>query len=65
MTNEQRAAQIRALLAERRGHVLYNRPDRIKDVDEQLRMLGHDAGTPATRAEKRPRGGAKQAMETR
>jgi len=64
MTNEQRAAQIRALLEERRGHVLYNRPDRVKDVDEQLRNLGHSAATPATRAEKRPRG-AKPVMETR
>ena len=64
MTNEQRAETIRALLAERRGYVLYNKPDRIKDVDEQLRALGHDAATPQTRAEKRPRA-RKPAMETR
>lgn len=66
MTNEQRAAQIRALLDERRGYVLYDRPDRVKDVDAELRRLGYDAGAPNTRAEKRPRSGArKAAMETR
>ena len=46
--------------------MLYNRPDRVKDVDAELRRLGYDAGAPNTRAEKRPRSGArKAAMETR
>jgi len=64
MTNEQRATQIRALLDERRGHVLYNRPDRVKDVDDQLRLLGHEAAPRARRSEKRPRD-AQPVMETR
>lgn len=65
MTNEQRSEQIRALLAERRGHVLYNRPDRVKDVDEELRRLGHDAAPAHQRVEKRPRQSSRKDVETR
>lgn len=65
MTNEQRSTTIQALIEERRGHVLYNRPDRVKDVDAELRRLGYDAATPAQRAEKRPSTRARKAVETR
>jgi hypothetical protein len=65
MTNEQRSDTIRALLDERRGHVLYNRPDRVKDVDEELRRLGHDAAPAHERAERRPSNRARKAAETR
>ncbi len=63
MTNEQRTSQIRALLEERRGYVERGNADRIGDVDEQLRLIGHEGASVATRAEKRPRGGVK--VETR
>lgn len=65
MTNEQRTETIQALIAERTGHVLYNRPDRVKDVDAELRRLGHAAGTPAQRAEQRPSTRTRKAVETR
>lgn len=53
-TNEQRAAQIRALLKERAGYVTRGLEDRVALVDAQLRALGHEAEKPSERAEKRP-----------
>jgi len=65
MTNEQRSETIKALIEERRGHVFHNRTDRVTDVDAELCRLGHDAGTPAQRAEKRPTARNRKAVETR
>lgn len=65
MTNEQRSETIKALIEERRGHVFHDRTDRVKDVDEELRKLGYDAATPATRAEKRPAARTRKTVETR
>lgn len=55
MTSEQRAAQITALIEERRGYEIAGDTGRIADVDAELRRLGHEGTTPAARAEKRPR----------
>ena len=33
---------IEALLVEREGYVRRNKPDRVKQIDEQLRELGFD-----------------------
>ena len=52
--DEERAAQIRALLAERRGYEVQGKADRVKAVDVQLRALGHAGAAPAKRSEKRP-----------
>ena len=55
MTSEQRAAQIAALIEERRGYQQRGDTARMADVDAELRALGHEGTTPVARAEKRPR----------
>lgn len=55
MTSEQRAAQIAALLEERRGYEARGDTTRVADVDAELRALGHEGSAPIARAEKRPR----------
>ena len=54
MTKEERKAKIQALLEERAGYKQRNLPDRVAQVNEQLRLLGAEAKTPAAVAEKRP-----------
>jgi hypothetical protein len=54
VTSEQRAAYIKGLLDERAGYEKRGDTDRVNEVNEQLRRLGHDAETPAKRAERRP-----------
>ena len=53
MTDEQRAAYIRALLKERAGLVAYGKADRVEGIDAELRRLGVEAAPPAKRAAKR------------
>ncbi len=62
MTNEQRAAQIKALLHERTIYEKRGDTTGVNEVNEQLRAYGHDAATPQKRAERRPaaRGKAKE-----
>jgi hypothetical protein len=45
--------QIAALIRERAGLKSRGLTDRVKQVDEQLRLLGAKGVTPAKRAEKR------------
>lgn len=52
-TDEQRKAQITALLEERGYAVAQGDKDRIALVDESLRAYGHEAAAPAKRASKR------------
>jgi hypothetical protein len=47
-------AEIDALLAERRGYVMRNLPNRVKAVDEQLARLGHKAAPEAAVAAPAP-----------
>ena len=54
MTDEQRAAQIRALIEERRGYVERGQDDRVAQVDAELARLGAAGSAPAKRSEKRP-----------
>lgn len=53
-SNEQREAQIKALLRELEFYVNRDKPDRVKAINAELRRLGHEAATPAARAQKRP-----------
>jgi hypothetical protein len=39
---------IKALLAERKGLVQYGKDDRVAQVDEELRKLGHTVEAPAS-----------------
>ena len=50
MTDEQRKAQIAALLNERRGYEMYGNEQGVKDVDESLADIGYEAKPPAKRA---------------
>ena len=52
VTDEQRAGQIRALIAERAGYVRYGRTDRAALVDVELKRLGAEGAAPARRATK-------------
>jgi len=45
--------QIAALIRERASLEARGLPDRVKEVDEQLRLLGAKGVTPAKRAEQR------------
>ena len=72
MTKEQQKATIQALLQERHGYelrvvgaeedgneeALAAATERIKQVDAELRKLGHEASKPASRASRRPSGQA-------
>ena len=51
-TDEQRKAQIAALLREREHYTRHEKPERVKEVDAQLKALGHGAKTPQKRSEK-------------
>ena len=62
MTSEQRAATITALIEERRGYEAQGDTDKVEQVNAELRAYGHEAATPAQRAEKRP---ARRKVETR
>ena len=55
MTSEQRQAHITALLEERNGYEQRGDTDKVAQVNAELRAMGHEATTPAARAEKRPR----------
>ena len=50
MTDEQRKAQIAALLREREHYTRHDKPERVKEVDAQLAAIGHEAKPPAKRA---------------
>lgn len=54
MTNEDQEATIQALLHERRGYEVHGDKDGVRQVDEQLKRLGHEAEKPQQRASKRP-----------
>lgn len=64
MTNEQRAAQIKALLHERSVYEKRGNAVGVAEVDDELRKIGHEGATPAKRAERRPSARSK-AKETR
>lgn len=51
MNKEQREEYIRALLNERAGAVTYGREDTVKEIDEELRKVGHSGSAPHKRAE--------------
>ncbi len=55
MNDEQKAQYIKSLLDERAYCVRWNEPERVKDIDVELRKAGHEAAAPAKRAESRPR----------
>lgn len=54
MTDEKRAQEIQALLAERVAAVQRGRADLVAQIDDQLARYGHAAGPPVKRATKRP-----------
>lgn len=54
ISEESRKAYIKALLEERAGYSASGRPDRVADVDAELRNIGAEGEIPAARAEKRP-----------
>ena len=54
MTNEEQAAYLKALLAERRMCERTGQADRVIAIDEQLRGIGYNAEKPAARATRRP-----------
>ncbi len=56
MTNEEIAAQIEALVEERRAAAQKGKDDRLEEIDAQLRVLGEGGKPQAKRAEKRPGG---------
>lgn len=53
MTNEERAATVRALIEEREGYHRRGEEKRVAEVNEQLRRLGALAAVPVKRAERR------------
>lgn len=65
MTDAEKAEYIKALLDERRGCERRGLTDRVKDIDAELRKAGHEAATPAKRAESRPRASRTKKIETR
>ena len=58
LTNEQRAAQVAALIRERDGYVRYGRLERAARVDAELQRLGADGAPPARRATRLKRAGS-------
>jgi hypothetical protein len=52
LTKEQTKDRIKALLYEREGYEKYGKDDQVKQVDEQLKLLGHQAKPPAKRSTK-------------
>ena len=61
MTDEQKADYIKSLLEERRYCERWGQDERVKDINAELRKVGHEAKTPAKRAESRPRAAKKEA----
>jgi hypothetical protein len=55
VTDDKKAAYIAALLDERRACESQGLTDRVNDINAELRAQGHEAKTPAKRAESRPR----------
>jgi hypothetical protein len=55
VTEQQKAEYITALLDERRVCERRGLTDRVNDINAELRAQGHEAKTPAKRAESRPR----------
>lgn len=62
MTKEEKQATIKALLEERRGYLSRDLEERVKEVDAQLRALGHGAQMRSKQAERRP---SQQSASTR
>lgn len=65
MTDEQKADYIKSLLEERRYCERWGQDERVKDIDAELRKVGHESATPAKRAESRPRTTKTKKSETR
>ncbi len=65
MTDEQKADYITSLLEERRYCERWGQDERVKDIDAELRKVGHQSATPAKRAESRPRTTKTKKSETR
>lgn len=63
MNENDKAAMIEALLAEKRGYEMRGLDDRAADVDAALRSLGAEGAPPAKRAAKRP--STRKSAETR
>lgn len=61
MTNEQRTRYIKGLLEEKNGYLARGLADKAAAVDDQLRLMGHEAQTPQERASRRPSPRAKKA----
>lgn len=61
MSNEDRAAYIKALLRERRSCEVRGLEARLPLIDKELRRLGHEAAPPEHRAERRPSAPASRA----
>jgi hypothetical protein len=55
VTDQQKADYIKSLLEERRYCERWGQDERVKDIDDELKRQGHEAKTPAKRAESRPR----------
>ena len=65
MNDIDKANYIKALLEEREGCDKRGQSDRLKDIDAELRKVGHEASAPAKRAESRPRATKAKKTETR
>lgn len=65
MTDEQKADYIKSLLEERRYCERWGQDERVKDINAELRKVGHQSTTPAKRAESRPRATKTKKSETR
>jgi hypothetical protein len=65
MDDAQKAAYITALLDERRGYERRSNNDGLKAVDAELKRIGHEAQTPAKRADTRPKTTRAKKTETR
>lgn len=55
MSKQQEEAYIRALLRERAGYEKYGKHDRVREVNDELRRVGHNAAPPRERAERMTR----------
>lgn len=64
MTNEQRAAHIKALLHERSVYEKRGNTSGVAEVNDELRKVGHEGATTISRAERRPSSRTRKA-ETR
>lgn len=65
MTDEQKADYIKSLLDERRYCERWGQDERVKDINAELRKVGHESAAPAKRAESRPRATKTKKSETR